>query len=494
MSKWWNSLVGKEGKPNLGSPIKAPDPLAVSALAPPPAGACAQPCDGAADDGPLLLGDAADFLDDVDTAGAVQEVEIRFSCPMCRESWLPPGPDGFKCPRCKVLVEIKEERVDFRGGTKSAPGSFLNPKYVNPASFKSGSIKEPNSAAPTPTTSFAAPDMGAHVEEDSVRPSANGGADSNWSAPHGAADNAAGYDWQPPDGGGNSVSAGAAPFVPGSGPGATMYPWMMGMQSYFDPAGAALSPPAGCAAAGCGDGPLPSSLTSMGPDYMQGLALQLEHESQYYSMLAEQCKSFATQRRMSEGGGATPAGRPVAGSNGHAVGGKGGNATKVPDIAVGPDDWTTVMLRNIPNDYSRSMLLDLLDERFKRKYNFVYLPIDFKRKAGLGYAFVNLVSNAEAKRFMETFQGFNDWKFSSQKICEATWGNPLQGLEQHIERYKNSPLMHEDVPDEFKPILFDEHGNQKLFDPPTKRIRPPRFKLQEKPDKSGGGNTPAGGS
>ena len=32
------------------------------------------------------------------------------------------------------------------------------------------------------------------------------------------------------------------------------------------------------------------------------------------------------------------------------------------------------------------------------------------------------------------------------------WSHPYQGLDAHIERYRNSPVMHEDVPDEYKPM------------------------------------------
>lgn len=148
-----------------------------------------------------------------------------------------------------------------------------------------------------------------------------------------------------------------------------------------------------------------------------------------------------------------------------------GAVSSVPD-----EEKTTIMLRNIPNNYTRQMLLDLLDEQgFKNCYDFVYLPIDFHRTAGLGYAFVNLCTPADADRARTHFDQFSNWKLASQKVCEVSWGQPLQGISAHIERYRNSPVMHEDVPPEYKPILF-QNGVQIDFPPPTKRIRPPRVK------------------
>merc|ERR1719461_2657977 len=58
---------------------------------------------------------------------------------------------------------------------------------------------------------------------------------------------------------------------------------------------------------------------------------------------------------------------------------------------------TTLMLRNLPLDYTRDMLLQLLDkEGFAGKYDFIYLPVDFKTRAGLGYAFLNMVRATDA--------------------------------------------------------------------------------------------------
>jgi len=138
-------------------------------------------------------------------------------------------------------------------------------------------------------------------------------------------------------------------------------------------------------------------------------------------------------------------------------------------------EFTTVMVRNIPNDYLRDNLLKVLDdEGFKGKYNFVYLPVDFKRKAGLGYAFVNMINHSEAEQFMERFSGYNKWKVGSQKVCTTEWGMPSQqGIESNIQRYRNSPLMHPDVPEQFKAALFD--GETRIeFPKPTKKLKAPR--------------------
>jgi len=136
-------------------------------------------------------------------------------------------------------------------------------------------------------------------------------------------------------------------------------------------------------------------------------------------------------------------------------------------------DFTTVMLRNLPNDYSRDMLLELLDsEGFAECYDFVYLPIDFKKQAGLGYAFLNLLTHDDAERLRTKLQGFSGWKCPTQKVLQVSWSQPLQGLAANIERYKNSPVMHQDVPEHFKPLLFKD-GQQVLFPQPAKRIRPP---------------------
>jgi len=135
--------------------------------------------------------------------------------------------------------------------------------------------------------------------------------------------------------------------------------------------------------------------------------------------------------------------------------------------------WTTRMLRNLPNDYSRQDLLDLLDAQ-NVQFDFVYLPIDWGKRANLGYAFVNLVCPEEAVRIDSVLNGFTGWHVASDKVCEVVWGKPdQQSLRKNVERFRNSPVMHPDVPDEFKPMLFTLK-RRSVFPAPTKRLRPPR--------------------
>lgn len=137
---------------------------------------------------------------------------------------------------------------------------------------------------------------------------------------------------------------------------------------------------------------------------------------------------------------------------------------------------TTVMMSNIPADYTRDMLVTLMnDEGFYAKYDFLYLPIDFTTKFSNGYAFINFVTPVEAQRFQDHFKGFSQWAVASDQVCDVRWGNALQGIAAHVDRYRSSPVMHEDMPDECRPAVFSG-GVRAPFPPPLKRIRPPRIR------------------
>lgn len=129
---------------------------------------------------------------------------------------------------------------------------------------------------------------------------------------------------------------------------------------------------------------------------------------------------------------------------------------------------TTVMLRNIPVTYDRNMLLTDLDSRgFRGAYDFFYLPIDFQTGNNIGYAFVNLVSEAEVARFRTTYQGLQLSADRSNKIC-AVCDAQKQGLHQNVEHYRNSPVM--GMEEQYHPMVF-ENGVRRPFPGPTRPLK-----------------------
>ncbi|CEM02076.1 unnamed protein product [Vitrella brassicaformis CCMP3155] len=135
---------------------------------------------------------------------------------------------------------------------------------------------------------------------------------------------------------------------------------------------------------------------------------------------------------------------------------------------------TTVMLRNIPNKYTQRMLLDVMNKHFKGLYDFFYLPIDFRNKCNVGYAFINFIHSHYAEMFKNMFHGYKLNAFKSHKVCEVSWGR-VQGLRDNIEHYRNSAVMSIPIP-QYKPLLF-KNGIQIPFPDadgplPSVKLRP----------------------
>jgi len=136
---------------------------------------------------------------------------------------------------------------------------------------------------------------------------------------------------------------------------------------------------------------------------------------------------------------------------------------------------TSVMLRNLPSGFSCRQLLNLLDSLgFLGSYDFVYQPVNFETMTALNHAFINLVSPADAERFREQLDGFSDWAVPSESVCQVVWNDKHQGLAALVDRYRNSPVMHPDIPEECKPILLSA-GRRIQFPPPTQRVKSPKF-------------------
>ena len=144
-------------------------------------------------------------------------------------------------------------------------------------------------------------------------------------------------------------------------------------------------------------------------------------------------------------------------------------------VNAGLDKRTTLMIKNIPNKYTQKMLLSAIDEIVKGRYDFFYLPIDFKNKCNVGYAFINLIA---PEHIVPLFQHFNNkrWeKFNSEKVANITYAR-IQGKPALVAHFQNSSLMHEDK--RCRPILFRRDGGMACEQEPFPTNAAPRPRRQ----------------
>ncbi|XP_063937807.1 protein MEI2-like 4 isoform X2 [Daucus carota subsp. sativus] len=124
-------------------------------------------------------------------------------------------------------------------------------------------------------------------------------------------------------------------------------------------------------------------------------------------------------------------------------------------IIRGEDKRTTLMIKNIPNKYTSKMLLAAIDEHHRGTYDFIYLPIDFKNKCNVGYAFINMTDPSLIIPFSQAFNGKKWEKFNSEKVASLAYAR-IQGKASLIAHFQNSSLMNEDK--RCRPILFNTEG------------------------------------
>lgn len=129
-------------------------------------------------------------------------------------------------------------------------------------------------------------------------------------------------------------------------------------------------------------------------------------------------------------------------------------------VRSGEDRRTSLMVRNIPNKYTRSMLLEEFDGagHGPTKMDFFYLPIDFKNRCNRGYAFVNFVDCADVAPFVEEYNSTRWRNFNSEKVCEVTYAR-IQGKAAMIRRFENSALAEKE--EAYRPKVFVSHGDRK---------------------------------
>lgn len=103
---------------------------------------------------------------------------------------------------------------------------------------------------------------------------------------------------------------------------------------------------------------------------------------------------------------------------------------------------TTLMVRNIPNRYTRKMLMDELDTLgFQSQYDFIYLPMDKNTHWNVGYSFVNFVDAEAAKRCIElmTDYRFRKFRHNPGKVAQVSVAH-IQGLQRNLDHYSHTAV------------------------------------------------------
>ncbi|CAD8056833.1 unnamed protein product [Paramecium sonneborni] len=93
-------------------------------------------------------------------------------------------------------------------------------------------------------------------------------------------------------------------------------------------------------------------------------------------------------------------------------------------LCIKHDPRTTLMLKNIPLEYSLKDLIIEVDAFVKGKYNYLYMPYDqivkfiilIKKNCNIGYAFINLINVNDVEYFYQKFET-KKWNLHPNKKC-----------------------------------------------------------------------------
>ena len=98
------------------------------------------------------------------------------------------------------------------------------------------------------------------------------------------------------------------------------------------------------------------------------------------------------------------------------------------------DQRTTLMIKNIPNKFTKEHFLSIFNKNFEGKFNLFLLPTDIKEKKNYGYAFINFINNFYIINFYYSFNGKKWENTNSVKICELVYSK-IQGITKMIKHY-----------------------------------------------------------
>ena len=123
------------------------------------------------------------------------------------------------------------------------------------------------------------------------------------------------------------------------------------------------------------------------------------------------------------------------------------------------------MIKNVPIKLLKNDMLELINQKFKDKYDYFYLPIDLKTSCSVGFAFINFL---HPLYLLEFFLEFDRIKWNdvmpqcrSSKQCEIVYAN-VQGLSCIKKQLQDKNLMKKNDKS-IKPVLRENLGSSAEF-------------------------------
>lgn len=136
------------------------------------------------------------------------------------------------------------------------------------------------------------------------------------------------------------------------------------------------------------------------------------------------------------------------------------DATNIDLMAIdaGIEKRTTVMVRNIPNKLEFDDFKRFVDQTNRDTYEFLYLRFDFCNRCNVGYAFISFTKPEHVKLFVQSRTGmkWSQYNYNSEKVIEIRFAR-IQGCENLIQKFRNSPVMHQESA--FRPKLYYASGD-----------------------------------
>ena len=114
---------------------------------------------------------------------------------------------------------------------------------------------------------------------------------------------------------------------------------------------------------------------------------------------------------------------------------------KIKKILSLEDKRASIMIKNIPNKFTRDLLLNTIDQNFKGTYDLFILPTDGSKNKNFGYSFINFISCYFIPYFYSQFNNKNWSGTNSKKICEITYSK-IQGRQNLISYYSNKIIFY----------------------------------------------------